>query len=54
MSNKEYSPEEYEQALENVSAEWGTSDRDIDILQELVDRATPVNNPTAKAVGFLA
>ena len=41
MSNKEYSLEEYEQALENVRAEWGTSDRDIDILQELVDRATP-------------
>lgn len=41
MNNKEYSPEEYEQALENVRAEWGTSDRDIDILQELVDRATP-------------
>lgn len=31
----------YEEALDNVSAEWGTSDRDIDILQELVDRATP-------------
>ena len=31
----------YERALENVRAEWGTSDRDIDILQELVDRATP-------------
>lgn len=31
----------YEKALENVRAEWGTSDRDIDILQELVDRATP-------------
>lgn len=41
MNNKEYSLEEYEQALENVRAEWGTSDRDIDILQELVDRATP-------------
>lgn len=31
----------YEEALENVRAEWGTSDRDIDILEELVDRATP-------------
>ena len=31
----------YEKALDNVSAEWGTSDRDIDILEELVDRATP-------------
>lgn len=42
MNNKEYSPEEYERALENVRLEWGTSDRDIDILQELVDRATPI------------
>lgn len=31
----------YQEALDNVWAEWGTSDRDIDILQELVDRATP-------------
>ena len=32
----------YQEALDNVWAEWGTSDRDIDILQELVDRATPI------------
>ena len=31
----------YEEALENVRLEWGTSQRDIDILEELVDRATP-------------
>ena len=31
----------YERALENVRAEWGTSDCDIDILEELVERATP-------------
>ena len=30
----------YERALENVRAEWGTSDHDIDILDELVERAT--------------
>lgn len=32
----------YQEALDNVHAEWGTSDRDIDILQELVDRSTPI------------
>ena len=31
----------YQKALDNVSAEWGTSDRDIDILQELVEKETP-------------
>lgn len=31
----------YEEALENVRAEWGTSDRDIDILEELVEKARP-------------
>ena len=41
----------YEEALENVRAEWGTSDRDINILEELVEKATP-RTPEYVADGY--